>query len=239
MRKVLPVLSAAALFSFSASAQKLVLMPQIGTQTFYNDVSNFSYDQRYNKNSILSPTAGGRLMYFSRRGHGPYIGYYVGDMTVRSYDGQVRASSGVSLRRLEAGYQWITKPLYFKNTWNNGISKEAFEAMPKKGLAVQLQPSIGLFYTKTPTLGAGNYTIGSTTYSDFLYKPNFGINAGLGFAFSANNKQLFTLSANYSKGFGQLYSNSFSKGGGTSYLKSNGSGWHFSFGVPISLFGRK
>jgi hypothetical protein len=238
MRKVLPVLGASLLFSFFSAAQKIVLMPQVGLQTFYNDVSNASYFQRYNKNTALSPTVGGRLMYLSPKGHGPYIGYYAGDMMVWSYDGMVHFGNGVSLRRYEAGYQWITRPVYFKHIWNNGLNKEQLESLPK-GLAVQIQPSVGLFYTKTTTLGASSYSTTAASYNDSVYRPNFGIDAGLSFNFSTNHKSLFTLSVDYTKGFGKLYSSGFSTGGDRSYLSTYGSGWRFSFGVPVNLFHKK
>jgi hypothetical protein len=241
MRKDLPVLGLALLCSIAANAQKIVLMPQVGLQTFYNDVSNVSYFQRYNKNTALSPTIGARLLYLSQKGHGPFVGYYVGDLSVWSYDGTVHSGVGISLRRYEAGYQWMTRPVYFKQLWNNGLNKLQLENLPAKGLGLQLQPSLGLFYTKTTTLGADSYSINNTVYNGFLYRPNFGINAGLGFAFVNNNRSIFTLSVNYTKGFGKLYSSDFSNGNSpsNSYLSTNGSGWHFSFGVPISLFHKK
>ena len=219
-------------------AQRAVFIPQVGVQTFRSDVSSNSPLQGYKAYSPLSPTIGGRLMYISKKGHGPYIGFHVGDLTISSYDSTRRLSTGKTLYRYEAGYQWLSKPIYFKRIWENDVSREQFENLERKGLAVQLQPSIGAVYTRG-TAGTNSYSLSGTNYAESAYRGNIGINTGLGMIFSNNGKSFLSLSVNYSKGFGDLYKSNLHSGNTAAYQTTKASGWSFMMGVPITLFKKK
>jgi hypothetical protein len=222
---------------YAANSQKLVLMPQFGVQTFHSNVSSNSPFQGYKAYSSFSPSLGAKLMYFSRSGHGPYLGFHVGDMNVSSYDSFANYTTGIMHYRIEAGYQWLTKPIYFKRIWENNISLEDFHNTPRKGLAVQLMPSLGLVYTRGRP-GQNSYSNISATHFENFNRSNFGLQAGLGFNFMNNGRQLFNLSISHTRGFGNLYSSSIYGNNGLSYQSTKGNSWSFTVGIPITILGR-
>jgi len=237
MKRVLIIsLSIAALQK--AQAQRLVFLPEVGVQTFKTDARSSSPLQGYKSYSSLSPTIGGRLMYISKNGHGPYVGFHMGDLTISSYDNTTSRSVGVTLYRYEAGYQWLSKPVYFKHLWDNGMNREEFENLSRKGLAVQLQPSAGLVYTRG-TAGSNTYSFSGTTYNDFGYRANIGLNAGLGLMLSNNGKPFLSLSFNYTKSFGDIYRSELHSGTNSAYQTTKASGWNFGAGVPITILKKK
>lgn len=229
MRKLLSASALMLFISYSAQSQKLVLLPQVGVQTFKSDVKSTSPFLSYQPNSNLTPTLGARLMYISKKGHGPYIAFRSGAMSIKYSDSNSLRITGVSTLRFEAGYQWTTKPIYFKRLWDNKLTLQDFEKLKNKGLAVQLQPSFGITNTQIP----------GRSYYSFLQSLNPGINAGLGLAFSKNSKQLFTFSFNYNKGFTDFYGNQVKSGNHSSSIVTKGSGFSFSAGIPINIWKKK
>lgn len=226
-------------FSYAASAQKLVLTPQIGAHSFRHEINTFSTYQKSKRYYSFSPNIGARLQYISKRGHGPFLGIRVGDITLGYHDSSRRSSTGILSFQFEGGYQWMSKPIYFKRIWDNGISREAFEKLERKGLAVQLQPFIGLVVNRVNSPEYISTTFGTTyDYSGYLSTP--GITSGIGLAFSNNGRQLFTLSVHYTKGIGQLYGTSFHSSANNQVIQStNGTNWNITLGVPINIIKKK
>lgn len=237
MRKAILILTMTGI-SYAVQSQRLVLMPQIGTQSFQMDVNSNSLFYGYKTHTLPSPTLGARLMYFSKNGHGPYAGFRIGDLNVSSYDSSAFRTTGITLRQYQLGYQWLSKPLYFKRIWNNHLSPQDFESMTRKGLAVQFMPSAGLVYTS----GRGesiSYMANNVNYKENSYRGNMGVDLGLGMVFSNNGRQLFSLNFGYTKSFGNIYSGTTQSGSYLSNLKTQASGWNVSLGVPLTLLRKK
>jgi hypothetical protein len=226
-------------FATTAKSQRLIVHPQAGINTFSTEVRGNTASVGYQRYTNASPTVGARLYYTSRKGHGPYVGINLSDAGFVSYDGIGERTTQISILRYEAGYHWLTKPFYFKRIWDNGLSAEEFKSLGKKGLSVQLQPNAGLFVANNRSVGITNNNFGNILYKDVSHAGNIGLNGGLNFLFSNNDKPLFTLSIQYFKGFGQLYSGSIISGNNTVSHSSKGSGFQFTLGIPITVFRKK
>ena len=213
---------------YSAQSQKLILQPQIGIRN-YEFQSNDIYPKSYE--IATSPSAGLRMIYQSKKGHGPYLGFYVNSLIVKSiYDRQTNTIN-YALTTYELGYQWMSKPIYFKNMWDNNIRREGFESLSRKGWAIQFNPNLGISNTRP--------LIRDVHPVDLRYNGIVGLNAGMGFVFSNNGKQIFNLSVNYTKGIsGDLY-NSDRLFTTAPRISTKGSGFNIGIGVPINLLKRK
>ena len=213
---------------YSAHAQKLILQPQVGIRNF-----EFQSGETFPQVTTLStsPSAGARLIYQSKKGHGPYLGFHVNSLIVNKNFGTLNQSTNYTLTTYEAGYQWMSKPVYFKRIWDNNLSRADFESLPKKGWAIQFNPNVGISYTR-PLHQYYNTAVMTLTGVA-------GLNAGMGFIFSKNGKQLFSLVVNYTKGItGDLYYSNrpFSA---APYISTKGSGFNIGIGVPINLLKKK
>ena len=223
------ILSTALLLSICSVgiSQKLIFQPQVGVRTFqYKANPNYPATPRL----LPSASAGARLIYLSKAGHGPYIGFHANSMILNNYSQGVYYTNDINLLTYEAGYQWMSKPIYFKRIWDNHISREEFEKMPKKGLAVQIMPNLGVSYIRPLNP--------SPLHNFFLKSATLGLNIGTGFAFSNNGRQLFSLNFGYTAGLYDLY-NTGSGPGGSSFLSTKASGFNISLGVPLTLFRKK
>lgn len=106
-------------FGYAAEAQKFSLLPQVGfenskTRMRFNDLSSFSP-----AGLVFSPQASLHLRYRSKAGHGAFAGVASSRNTVPvSFTDPERgmnsftSSTGKMQVRLEAGYQFTSKPIY-------------------------------------------------------------------------------------------------------------------------------
>jgi hypothetical protein len=214
-------------FSRAVNAQKIVLLPEIGMQTFTKElrasasgIGPFRYSQR-------SKMAGVRLLYLSKNGHGPYLGFQAGNENGAGVLNFFHRDAVIT--RYEAGYQWLSRPIYFKQLWDNGISRQDFEGIERKGLAVQFRPSLGLTHLRGLP-GPFSFSTASSRPPYYIH----GVSAGLGLMFSNNDKQLFSISANYTKAF---YTNAVEAD--ARYQSTKGNGWNLTLGIPITIFKTK
>lgn len=149
-------------FSCAASAQKrFTLLPQVGfenskTVIRYNDVNCISP-----LGVKFSPQASLRLNYSSKKGHGFFLGAATSRAsTVYSFNNletgmeQYTATTGNLQVRLEGGYQFNTKQLFFRNN-------KANQAAAKKATAVKKQTNI----STTTTTTTARSRCGSKTYT--------------------------------------------------------------------------
>ncbi|MFL5808677.1 MAG: hypothetical protein ACJ749_04100 [Flavisolibacter sp.] len=208
-------------------SQKLILEPQIGIRSFqYQSNRNYPYSARF----LPSASAGARLMYISKNGHGPYIGFFTNSLIVNDRSVINSYTANINLLTFEAGYQWMSKPIYFKRIWDNHISHEDFERMAKKGLSVRIMPSLGISYITPANPSPASVYV--------LKKATIGPTMGIGFAFSKNDRRLFNLNFSYTRGLYDLY-NRGSGSTGPGYLATQASGFNITLGVPITLFRKK
>ena len=108
-------------FGYAAKAQKFSLLPQVGfenskTKVIYNNLPSFSP-----AGVVFSPQAGLQFSYKSKAGHGFYLGAASSRSTVSfSFSDPETGMSdyetvtGDMQLRLEGGYQFNSKPIYFK-----------------------------------------------------------------------------------------------------------------------------
>lgn len=252
------------LCSATASAQ-LTLLPQLG---FENAKTSFQQN-----NSAFSSLpnqmafkANVKLDYRFKKGHGVFAGVGTSPAaTALQFNDVADAPQDYKLAtkdlqwRVESGYQFTSKPIYFKkapaNTTNSNTrteiqkygcgtrttsrcsSKKTTAAVPKNNnLNLRLQPYAGLAYVPTvaPTASTTN-----TGYQYLAGNWNTTVISGVGFEFGRGKERLFTLSAHYTKGVGNLGTRQFSSEANgkasTVALASKGANWGLTFGVPISL----
>jgi hypothetical protein len=174
-------------------------------------------------------------------------------------------AAGALQWQLEGGYQYSSKPINFKkssagktsaissqktgikkscgsSTYKSSCGSKSKTAYTKKNnsLNMRLQPSVGVAYK--PNIEKDLVTNGA------LYQYNAGnwntaVVAGLGIEFGKGTQRLFTLSSYYTKGLGNLGTQTLStakEGKSTvSDFRSSTSNWGMMLGVPFSLIKKK
>jgi len=118
---LIPVIFVA--FCYAATAQKFSLLPQVGfenskTKIRYNDLSSFAP-----AGVVTSPQVGLQLNYKIKSGHGVFLGAATSRSIVpytfsdpeTGMTNYTTATGDMQLR-FETGYQFTTKPLYFKKS---------------------------------------------------------------------------------------------------------------------------
>ncbi len=168
--------------------------------------------------------------------------------------------------RLEGGYQYSTKPIYFKKSTANstrsktssysagekkscgdkayrsqcGDKMKSREANQNTALNMRLQPSVGIAYrpeNDDDLIKNGN---------QYEYKAgnwNTALLSGLGFEFAKGARRLFTLNVFHAKGLdhGNTQTiNTVDNGKNiVTSLKSEASSWGMNVGIPFSLTKKK
>jgi hypothetical protein len=246
MRKIYILLLAVLVAPLFTHAQELVLTPQIGIQGS-NTKIGYNNSPYYTPCRDLTGLAGFRLNYQSKKGHGPYIGFGLATSTTTymiSDPGSTFGSFGGSVTdvfRIQAGYQWNTKPIYFKRLWDNNISREEFARLKKKGWSMRFQPYVGIGIDLRNG-NATNYTTQSagTTITTYYGRRSLNINTGVNFEFSKNDKKLFTLGFSLVHGLGNMQTTIINKNyNGVDYhtqLFNRSSGFNITLGVPLTLW---
>lgn len=261
------------LFAGSAANSQFTLLPQIGfehssTKVQYNSTESFKP-----QNVGANLKAGLRADYKFKKGHGPFIGIATSPAVVEinftdpeNFKNNYQANKSSLQWRLEGGYQYSTKPIYFKkSTANNTNSKTSSYSPGEKrscgdkayrsqcgdkiksrvakqnsALNMRLQPSVGIAYRP------GNDDDLNKNGNQYEYKAgnwNTALLSGLGFEFAKGAKRLFTLSVFHAKGLddGETQTlNTVDNGKSVvTNLKSEASSWGMNVGIPFSLTKKK
>jgi hypothetical protein len=258
---MIPVLFVA----ISANAQ-LSFLPQLGfeqskTLVQYNNSSSFSpIGSQANLKANL------RMDYRFKKGHGPYIAVGTAPGAVAfSFNDIANAATNFkaaqnSLQwKLEGGYQYTSKPINLKKasakqaekttTQNTEVRskcgsyysyqrQERTATTAKKqdnNLNLRLQPSVGVAYL--PSIKNDVVSNGSSyQYNAGNYKTAF--TSGMGFEFARGKQRLFTITAFYTKGLGNLDETITSIQNNkdvNNLVSSNTSSWSLMAGVPFSF----
>ena len=258
---MMPVLFVA----ISANAQ-LSFLPQLGfeqskTLVQYNNSSSFSpIGSQANLKANL------RMDYRFKKGHGPYIAVGTAPGAVAfSFNDIANAATNFkaaqnSLQwKLEGGYQYTSKPINLKKasakqaekttTQNTEVRskcgsyysyqrQERTATTAKKqdnNLNLRLQPSVGVAYL--PSIKNDVVSNGSSyQYNAGNYKTAF--TSGMGFEFARGKQRLFTITAFYTKGLGNLDETITSIQNNkdvNNLVSSNTSSWGLMAGVPFSF----
>lgn len=145
-----------AVCGFAASAQ-LSLVPQVGfensrTNISYNDLSEFSP-----LGVKFSPQASLRMDYKFKKGHGPFLGISSSrslvsySFTDPEYGMNIyTANAGDMQFRLEGGYQYSTKPIFFNKNKSNQNSSRSYHNSYK---SQNTKKSCGSEYTSRSSCG--------------------------------------------------------------------------------------
>ena len=258
---MMPVLFVA----ISANAQ-LSFLPQLGfeqskTLVQYNNSSSFSpIGSQANLKANL------RMDYRFKKSHGPYIAVGTAPGAVAfSFNDIANAATNFkaaqnSLQwKLEGGYQYTSKPINLKKasakqaekttTQNTEVRskcgsyysyqrQERTATTAKKqdnNLNLRLQPSVGVAYL--PSIKNDVVSNGSSyQYNAGNYKTAF--TSGMGFEFARGKQRLFTITAFYTKGLGNLDETITSIQNNkdvNNLVSSNTSSWSLMAGVPFSF----
>jgi hypothetical protein len=256
---------------FAANAQ-FTLSPQFGvedptTKVSYNNGSYFVPLQ-----SQLAPRLAMKLDYKFKQGHGVFLGLATSRSAVEySFTSpengmtQYTAMVGDMQLRFEGGYQFNTKPIYFKKQSTSSATTTAKPTAPtptysrcggyvhhccdrnkaaqqpkgNQSWFVRIQPSVGMAFVP-----AGRSTVesdvksGQPTYTYQAGSYSTALITGAGFEFGAAKKRFFTININYFKALSNQSSTLVTQVGGkdvTTNLNSKVGGWNASLGIPISL----
>lgn len=227
--------------ALAMNAQKLSLTPQVGfensrTSINYNGLGSFAP-----LGGEFNPQVSLRLDYKFKQGFGPYIGastsrsgVLYGFNDIENGMNAYTATKANMQLRMEAGYQFTTKPIFFNKTkqststsktkssghsscgnyyyrskcLNHCQSKNT--AMKKaenknKGGWVRLQPSVGVGYIAAPKTDIVTKTqSGQTAYEYRAGNWNTAFLTGMGFEFGRNKQRLLNVSINYFTGIGNM-----------------------------------
>lgn len=107
--------------AFIANAQRLTLMPQFGIQNSRTAVQYNNAPSFLPLGGELSPYIGARVDYKTKKGHGAFLAVGT-NRSIVSYDfanletgmKTYQAATGNFKMNLQGGYQYSTKPMYFK-----------------------------------------------------------------------------------------------------------------------------
>jgi hypothetical protein len=251
--------------AISANAQ-LSFLPQLGfeqskTSVQYNNSSSFSpIGSQANLKANL------RMDYRFKKGHGPYmaIGTAPGAVAFSFNDvanaaNNFKAAQNSLQWKLEGGYQYTSKPINLKKASTKQAEKtttQNTEVRSKCGsyysyqrqertattakkqdnnLNLRLQPSIGVAYL--PSIKNDVVSNGSNyQYNAGNYKTAF--TSGMGFEFARGKQRLFTITAFYTKGLGNLDETITSIENNkdvSNLVSSTTSSWGLMAGVPFSF----
>lgn len=250
MRICLHAILIALLFPVFSFSQRLTLTPQAGIQTAPTRVllNNSPYAAPYRTSTAY---VGVRLAYQSKQGHGPYLNLALGtsgNTYQLSEHGMLFPNAFkqamTDVFRVEGGYQWNSKPLYFKRIWDNNLSAEEFAKLAKKGWFVRLQPFAGLaLEQRNGNTDDRMAFINNGTVSTYSSNRNLVFSTGLNLEFGKNGKQAFTLGFNYIVGL---------RGGQTTiidrtvngvnyhtHLFNRSSGFNVTLGVPLTIWKKR
>ncbi|HYJ38990.1 MAG TPA: hypothetical protein VEV87_10250 [Chitinophagaceae bacterium] len=271
MRPVTLLLLLFVVSGFTANAQ-FSLIPQIGvenplTKMTYNDGALYTpFDcQSFTRLAL-------RADYKTKKGHGAFLGIATSrsgvDYNTSSPENgmtQYTASVGDMQVRFEGGYQFNTKPIFFKkqsvskNTapakvatpQRKGCGSYAYKSRcgeknkvaqkPKadKRLFMRIQPSLGVAFVPGARSGVVTDVKGgqpSYTYEAGGYST--ALITGAGFEFGAAKRRLFTVSVNYFQSLSDQSATLVTQSAGKEVVtnfNSRVSGWNASIGIPISL----
>ena len=270
MRPVTLLLLLFVVSGFAANAQ-FTLQPQMGIE---NPLTKITYNNGAYYTPLeaqLAPRLALRLDYKSKLGHGAFLGlatsrsgvdytFTAPETGMTSYT----AAIGNMQVRFEGGYQFNTKPIYFKK---QAVSKanttptvsperkgcggyayrshcgEKYKAAqkPKENQSwfVRIQPSIGMAVVPA-SKGSVETSVknAQTTYTYEAGRYTTALVTGAGFEFGAARKRLFTLNINYFKALSDQSASMTTQVGGkdvVTHFNSKVSGWNASLGIPISL----
>jgi hypothetical protein len=126
-------------FGYAAKAQKFTLLPQVGfenskTKVNYNNSPGFSP-----AGIVFSPQVGLQLTYKTKPGHGVFLGASTSRTTVpfsfsnpETGYADYKTVTGNMQVRLEGGYQFSSKPFYFKKQSNKVTKTTSSPTAQKK-----------------------------------------------------------------------------------------------------------
>lgn len=255
---------------FAANAQ-FTLQPQMGVE---NPLTKITYNNGAYYTPLeaqLAPRLALKLDYKSKTGHGAFVGLATSrsgvDYTFSAPESGMTnytAAIGNMQVRFEGGYQFNTKPIYFKkqsvskataaptvSPERKGCGGYAYRShcgekynvaqKPKENQSwfVSIQPSIGMAVVPA-SKGAveTNVKSGQTTYTYEAGRYTTALITGAGFEFGAAQKRLFTLTINYFKALSDQSASMTTQVGGKDVVtnfNSKVSGWNASLGIPLSL----
>lgn len=247
------------------------ILPQIGFDNTKASVkaNNQAFFSPLGYQSNLKATI--RADYRLKGGYGPFIGLSTGPAAVQikpanpsDLASNFKAfSAGTMQWRLEAGYQYSSKPIQFKSAAKKsaakketpstsfhsrcgayhgqcGRYKQTFARKQPSYYNLRIQPSVGIAYlpdVKNNVItseGGGHYLAGNW---------KAGLVAGMGFELGKGKQRLATLSVYYTKGFTNMGNETVntSIAGKTSSgsFSSKSSGWALTLGVPFQLSGKE
>jgi hypothetical protein len=146
-------------FGYAANAQKFTLLPQVGfenskTQVSYNNSSDFSP-----AGIVFSPQVGLQFAYKTKPGHGIFLGASTSRTTVpfsfsnpETGYADYKTVTGNMQVRLEGGYQFSSKPFYFKKQSNAVTKSPASTATLKATNTTTQKRSCGTYSYKSSCL---------------------------------------------------------------------------------------
>ncbi len=236
------------LISTSLNAQEWTFTPRIGLNTMKQKIQ-FNNLPSYYPGSNESFIYGFKMNYQGKKGHGMYFGVSAFNAGHRfsyidPYNHQFKYFEFSSpQRRLDIGYQWSSKPVYFKNLLDNKINSEAFNSMENKGWYFKFQPFIGAglnFTSKNASFNKSDTATSVWFRAPAYMSPSYSL--GFDLELGKNGNKKIILSAQYSHLIANsFYSSIHSNVNGIEYRTQAFSrpSWSFTVGMPITFKPKK
>jgi hypothetical protein len=256
---------------YAASAQ-FSLTPKFGleqsrTSVEYNDLSSYAP-----LGTLSSPQVALRLDYKFKKFHGPFVGLAT-SRSVISYSfadpetgmTDYNASRGDMQLRIETGYQFSFKPIYFnksnssksvyKSSSSNtnvvksrcGSSATKYQCGSKSAkykkdnrMNMRIQPLAGFAFITNPKTGVSSGIENGEAVTKYnAGNWNTAFLTGADFEFGKGSRRIFVVGFQYLKGLGNMESETITTTSTnkttTTNLESEASAWNITLGFPITL----
>jgi hypothetical protein len=231
---------------------------QASTCVQYNNSSRISP-----LSSNFSPQVGLRVDYLINKMHGPFVGVSTNRSMVtyeftnpETGDKEFTASQGDWRLRLEAGYQFSSKPITLGKTTKQPVNKTPVAALSpcaarkmmlanaavakKTSMNVRIQPYAGMAFIPNPQTALSN----SFQSNQTVYQYNAGnwtsaITTGVNLAFAKGSTTKFVIGLQYLVGLGNMKDETLTTPLDnkqlSTKLSSHASAWNVTVGMPLSF----
>ena len=250
---------------FATNAQ-LSVTPRVGIEQAFTCVKYNSTARISPMGSNFSPQVGLRMDYLINKMHGPFVGVSTNRSVVtyeftnpETGDKEFTASQGDWKLRLEAGYQYSSKPIALGKAAKQPAAKapDAYQspcaarrmmlanaaaaaAAKKQVMNVRIQPYAGMAFVPNPqTAISSAFRSNETVYQYSAGNWTSAITTGVNLAFAKGSTNKFVIGVQYLAGITNMKAETLTTPLDTKQLNtklsSNASAWNITVGMPLSF----
>jgi archaellin len=250
---------------FATNAQ-LSVTPRVGIEQALTCVKYNSTDRISPMGSNFSPQVGLRMDYLIQKSHGPFVGVSTNRSVVtyeftnpETGDKEFTASQGDWKLRLEAGYQYSSKPIALGKAVKQPATKapgayqspcaarrmmmanaSAAAAAKMQTMNLRIQPYAGVAFVPNPqTAISSTFKSNETVYQYSAGNWTSAITTGVNLAFAKGSTNKFVIGVQYLTGISNMNEETLTTPLDNKQLNtklsSHASAWNVTVGMPLSF----